>query len=81
MMKSSLLMLAAVLSFGLAGCAEKAQTASARKSDSKAWTGPAGGAYVAPGWKPGDQGSWEDQIRNRAQTQNEYSRTAAAGGK
>jgi hypothetical protein len=80
MTRSLVLMLSTLLSLGLAGCGEKPQTASTRKSDSKAWSGSAVGAYVAPGWKPGDQTSWEDQMRNRAQTQNEYSRAAAGGG-
>ncbi len=32
--------------------------------------------YAAPGWKGGDQASWEEQMRKRAQGQNEYTRTA-----
>jgi hypothetical protein len=31
--------------------------------------------YVAKGWTPGNQGSWENQIRARGQLQNEYQRT------
>jgi hypothetical protein len=62
----------------LAGCGEKPQTAAGRKSDALASTG-ANAAFTAPGWKPGDQASWESQIRNRSQNQNEYSRSPAAG--
>jgi len=62
---------------GLAACTEKPQTLGARKSDSLASAGT-GSAYVAPGWKPGDQASWDEQMRTRAQQgQNEYSRAAA----
>jgi hypothetical protein len=65
-----------VAAAALAACTEKPQTASARKSDSKAWEGAAGG-FVAPGWKVGDEASWEAQMRHRAQSQNEYARAAA----
>ena len=62
---------------GLAACTEKPQTLGSRKSDSLASAGT-GSAYVAPGWKPGDQASWDEQMRTRAQQgQNEYSRAAA----
>jgi hypothetical protein len=60
----------------LAACGEKAQTA-ARKSDALASSG-ANAAYTAPGWKAGDQASWEAQMRSRSQNQNEYSRAPAA---
>ncbi len=62
----------------LAGCGDKVQVgaAPAKKADAKAWEG-ASNDYVAPGWKAGDQGSWESQMRTRAQAQNEYNRSAA----
>jgi hypothetical protein len=66
--------LAGAVCLALAACGEKPQTASARKADTKASDGP-GGAYTAPGWKPGDAASWEQQMRTRSQGQNEYSRT------
>ena len=47
-----------------------------RKADTPAWQG-ADAAYTAPGWKAGDAASWEKQMANRAQSQNEYSRTSA----
>jgi hypothetical protein len=70
-----LLLLAAVTAamFALSAC-EKPQTAQTRKSDTKAWTG-ADNAFAASGWKAGDQTSWEEQMRLRAQAQNEYTRT------
>jgi hypothetical protein len=67
----------------LAGCAEKPQTTTAKKSDHKAWEGvvAADGTNVSAGWKPGDEKSWEAQLRQRAQGQNEYSRSAPAASK
>ena len=57
----------------LAACGEREQTASGRKSDKVAWQG-AQNPYVAPGWTAGDRASWEEQLRNRAQAQNEYTK-------
>jgi hypothetical protein len=73
---ATLLALAALAAL-LGACGEKPQTAG-RKSDALASSG-ANAAYTAPGWKPGDQASWESQMRNRSQNQNEYSRSPAAG--
>lgn len=77
MSKSSTLTLLALATLLLSACGEKPQTAG-RKPDTLASTG-ANPAYSAPGWKAGDQASWESQIRNRGQNQNEYSRSSAAG--
>jgi hypothetical protein len=64
-----------IAAFALSACGEKPQTL--RKADSKSWDA-AQNAYVDPGWKPGDQASWEEQMRNRAQYgQNEYQRSPA----
>jgi hypothetical protein len=57
---------------GLAAC-EKPQTAETRKSDTRAWQG-AENPYVASGWTAGDQVSWEQQLRTRAQAQNDYAK-------
>jgi hypothetical protein len=69
--QAALVLLAAV--FGLAACTEKPQTAGGRKADSQIWVAGSPG-YVAPGWKAGDQASWQEQMRARAQNQNEYTR-------
>jgi hypothetical protein len=66
---------AALTCLALAGCAEKPQTLTP-KADAKPWDTPASG-YAAPGFKPGDQAAWEEQMRKRAQGQNEYSRAVA----
>ncbi len=31
-------------------------------------------AFSAPGWKPGDKTSWEQQLKTRTQSQNDYTR-------
>ena len=60
----------------LAACGEKAQTAATKKADSKPWEG-AQPAFMASGWKAGDQAGWEAQMKSRSQGQDEYSRAAA----
>ena len=59
---------------GLTACGEKPQTAVTKKSDTQAWEA-SGSAFVAPGWKEGDHASWEEQLRSRAQSQNDYAKT------
>jgi hypothetical protein len=64
----------------LAACGEKPQVGASplKKGDAKASQG-AQNAYVASGWTPGDDTSWQTQLRTRAQQgQNEYTRSAAA---
>ncbi|WP_088279261.1 hypothetical protein [Ideonella sp. A 288] len=75
-MRTPLTLSLLALGLALSACGEKAQTTSARKSDGKAWEMAPNG-YVAGGWKAGDQASWEQQMRQRAQAQNEYTRSAA----
>ena len=63
----------------LAACGGPAATETgARKTGAPAYQG-AQNPFVAEGWKPGDEASWEQQMRNRAQAQNEYSRTGSGG--
>ena len=61
----------------LSACGEKPQTAGTKKSDAKPWEGAPGSAYMAAGWKAGDQAAWEAQLKTRSQGQNEYSRAPA----
>lgn len=61
----------------LAACSEKPQLAATGKADARPWEG-ANPAYQAAGWKAGDATAWEQQLRQRAQGQNEYSRSPAA---
>lgn len=61
----------------LGACGEKNSEA-AKKSDVPAFQGSTGAsAYVANGWKAGDQTAWEQQLRTRTQSQNEYNRVPA----
>ena len=72
-MKHSLILIAALTT--LAACTEKPQTlnSSGTKVDAPAFQG-AGMAFTAPGWKPGDRTSWEQQLRTRTQNQNDYTK-------
>ncbi len=72
------ILIVAMLAAGLSACGEKAQTVqpAMKKSDGKSWDG-AQNAYVAEGWKAGDKASWETQMHQRAQSQNEYNRAPA----
>lgn len=76
--RAALVSLAAVALLALGACTERVQTAepSAKRPDAKAWEA-AQTRSVAPGWKPGDQASWEAQMRSRNQAQNEYVRIGA----
>ena len=65
-----------VSSLLLMACSERPQTATHRKADGHAYEGTTDG-YAVPGWKAGDAASWEQQMKNRAQSQTEYSRTTA----
>ncbi len=57
----------------LAGCSEKPQDLGANKSDVPAFQGT-GSNFTAPGWKPGDKTSWEQQLKTRGQGQNDYAK-------
>ncbi len=72
-MKHTLTVIAAVLA--LAACTEKPQTiGSNAKVDAAAFQG-ASPVFSAPGWKPGDKVSWEQQLKTRLQNgQNDYNR-------
>jgi hypothetical protein len=77
-----LLELAAVAGLVMTGCGEKPQTAGnmPRKADTKPYGGT-NNAYQAPGWKSGDARSWEEQLKTRAQAQDDYARAPAAAPK
>jgi hypothetical protein len=66
--------LVSIASIAFAGCGEKVQTipvGSARKADSQPWQNQ-DKRFLAPGWTPGDEASWNAQMANRAQGQNDY---------
>jgi hypothetical protein len=79
MMKAILAVLVAV-SF-VAACGEREQVAEGKrtyqgKHDTKAWdNGPLGYTTNGSGtWQKGDKASWEQEIKTRQLTQNEYQR-------
>ena len=63
-------LLPAVLVLG--GCAERAQSVGSRAAQPP-WDAAAN-PFVVPGWKTGDQASWQQQMTKRAQNQNDYAR-------
>ncbi|MCU6432904.1 hypothetical protein LPB67_03815 [Undibacterium sp. Jales W-56] len=71
----SALVVATALAVGLSACGERNQSLANNKKDAeKPWHG-AKNEFVAKGWTPGDQTSWNAQIRARGQNQNEYAKT------
>ena len=64
---------------GLAACGERDQTVLYKdgkyrgKRDTRPWDN-APPAYGSPEWKKGDEATWENRVRDRAATQNEYGR-------
>jgi len=62
------------LAVALAACSERAQTNhpdAQRKADVPDWKG-GNAAYTVAGWTPGEKASWDEQLRKRAQHQNDY---------
>ena len=74
-MKRSLTLMAILAAAAaLSACGEKPQTLqSGVKADAQAFQGT-GMPYAVPGWKQGDKASWEQQVKTRAQGQNEYTK-------
>lgn len=61
----------------IAGCGEidqNKETGNTNRADVPASKGTNNG-YAVKGWTPGNQGSWENQVRARGQLQNEYAKT------
>ena len=77
MMRPSILLVMLAAAFSLSACTEKPQTSKTSKSDVQAYEGASNKEFTVPGWKAGDKASWEEQMRTRAQGQNEYSRAPA----
>jgi hypothetical protein len=60
----------------LGACTEKPQNVGTRTVGESAYKGTGGGPYTQPGWKAGDETSWEEHMRMRTQSgQNEYVRS------
>lgn len=70
--------LAAAAVWALTACGEKPQGMGGVRSDEAPHAGVGKSQYAQPGWTAGDKGSWEQQLKARAQYgQNDYSRTTA----
>ena len=68
-----LVLLGAVLA--LVACGEKPQTIGQNsRHDTPAFQGT-GMPYQAQGWKAGDHGAWEQQLKTRTQGQNDYAKS------
>ena len=68
--------LVALLSLAACGDAPQEISGSGVKQDGAPYTGVGKSQYANTGWTAGDKGSWEQQLKARAQYgQNEYSRT------
>jgi hypothetical protein len=65
--------LAALLALAACGSDPGNRAPGERSPDTKSWDA-AQNQYVVSGWKSGDEKSWEEQLRRRAQGQNEYTR-------
>ena len=71
---STSLVVAAALPLLLSACGERVQTipvGGERKADTALWQNP-DTRYLAPGWSPGSESSWDAQLANRTQGQNDY---------
>ncbi|NIM43131.1 MAG: hypothetical protein GTN84_17970 [Hydrogenophaga sp.] len=80
MKRLSLTSLAMAALLGLVACGEKPQEMNANgvKQDNAAYSGVGQSQYVQSGWSAGDKGSWEKQLKTRAQYgQNDYTRIGA----
>jgi hypothetical protein len=72
--KAARLGLLTIAALVLAACGERVQTippGGDRKADTPAWDNK-DKRFVAPGWTVGDEKSWNTQLANRAQSQNDY---------
>jgi starvation-inducible outer membrane lipoprotein len=74
MMTTKSLLVMTFAAFALAGCGEKPQGIGGAKSDVAPFSGTENNKYAQQGWKAGDKASWEQQLKTRAQNQNDYSR-------
>ncbi len=67
--------LAAAGLMALAGCGEKPQGMGGVKSDTAPYQGTGVAAFTLTGWKAGDKTSWEQQLKTRAQAQNDHAKS------
>lgn len=69
--------LVSAMALTLAACGEKPQGMGGIKQDAAPHTGVGKSQYIQGGWTAGDKGSWEQQLKSRAQYgQNDYTRVS-----
>jgi hypothetical protein len=60
----------------LCACGDRVQGLGGARTDTAPYAGTGVTAFTAPGWKPGDKTSWEQELKTRGQYgQNDYTRT------
>ena len=81
MRRLALILAAALAAVAIGGCGEKEQVVVYKqgkyqgKPDGRPWDNDPPMAELRGGkWNKGDRASWEEQIKNRQLTQNEYQR-------
>lgn len=62
----------ALAALALAACGEKPQTLGQNSGHDTPASSGTGTVFQVQGWKAGDRASWEQQLKARAQTQNDY---------
>jgi len=73
-MKAHLILVAASVAL-LCACGDQTQTRGQGSSQDAAAFQGTGKPYALQGWKQGDKGSWEQQLRTRTQNgQNDYAK-------
>jgi hypothetical protein len=71
------IVIASALVLALGACGEQPQGMGGIKQDAAPYTGVGKSQYVQGGWTAGDKGSWEQQLKARAQYgQNDYTRAS-----
>ncbi|HEY1231642.1 MAG TPA: hypothetical protein VGF26_30450 [Ramlibacter sp.] len=71
MIRAALLAMAVL---ALAACGEKRQTIGQNSGHDAAASSGTGTVFQVQGWKAGDRAAWEQQLKSRAQAQNDYVR-------
>ena len=65
-MRKTLLLTALTAAMALSACGEKPQDQAGIRSDKPAQVGTGVAAFTAEGWKAGDQASWANHLKARA---------------
>ncbi len=74
-MRTLALMGLAALLVAVSACTERPQSLPSKVAGAPAYMGTGVSSFTDAGWKAGDATSWEEQMRRRSQSQNEYVRS------